>query len=144
MRAQRSTHPKHADYVGANALESADTSTTSFTEADFVTGKYSTVRFAIGLRVRDCVQAVADKRDGARPVWLYGRTDRSWAVVMFRDDACEAPVWQFGPCRLWDEAEAAFRWWADRGKPDHSRFGLTSAPEGQRAWLDDPAQFWAV
>ncbi|MFD5032492.1 hypothetical protein ACFWM0_19050 [Streptomyces sp. NPDC058405] len=92
----------------------------------------------------DCVQAVADKREGARPVWFYGLSDRSWACVMFRDGESEAAVWQSGPRRLWDEVEDAYRWWVDRGEPEHTRFGLTVTPDGQRAWIDSPAESWAI
>jgi hypothetical protein len=77
-------------------------------------------------------------------VWFYGLDDRSWAVVMFQDGATTARVWQSGPRRLWDEVEAAFHWWEERGKPGYERFGLTVTAEGQRAWLDDPAVWWTV
>ncbi|MET9530926.1 MULTISPECIES: methyltransferase domain-containing protein [unclassified Streptomyces] len=144
LRTQRLSLADHAVYVPAGTMERADTSATAITEAEFVTGKYTAVPFALGLRVRDCTQAVADKRDGARPVWFYGLNDRSWACVMFRDGRAEARVWQSGPRRLWDEVETAYRWWVGHGNPDHTRFGLTVTSEGQRAWLDDPAESWAV
>ncbi|MDN3058286.1 methyltransferase domain-containing protein [Streptomyces sp. SRF1] len=143
LRTQRLSIPGHGEYVPADALDNADTSTTEVTEAEFVTGKHTALSFALGLRVRDCVQAVADKREGARPVWFYSLSDRSWACVMFRDGA-ESRVWQSGPRRLWDEVEQAYRWWVGRDKPDHTRFGLTVTPDGRRAWLDVPAEMWAV
>ncbi|MFI7295308.1 hypothetical protein [Streptomyces sp. NPDC050121] len=40
--------------------------------------------------------------------------------------------------------EAAYRWWVDRARPEHTRFGLTVTAEEQRAWLDEPAHSWAV
>jgi protein-L-isoaspartate O-methyltransferase len=144
MRTQRQTLIDHTEYVPADGLAGADTSTTSIAEDEFVTGQYTAVPFALGMRLRGCVQAVADKRDGARPVWFYGLHDRSWAVVMFRDGEKEARVWQSGPRRLWDQVEAVYGWWVSRGRPDHTRFGLTVTPEGQRVWLDDPADSWAV
>ncbi|WP_432094982.1 methyltransferase domain-containing protein [Streptomyces sp. bgisy100] len=143
LRAQRLPSADHAEYVPAEAMEGADTSTTEITEAEFVHGRYTALPFALGLRVRGCVQSVADKRDGARPVWFYGLGDRSWACVMFRDGET-AHVWQSGSRRLWDEVEAAHRWWTGRGKPEHTRFGLTVTAGGQRAWLDDPADSWTV
>ncbi|MFD9432615.1 methyltransferase domain-containing protein [Streptomyces sp. NPDC060002] len=144
LRAQRLSLPKHGEYIPAEGMEGAHTSATEITEAEFVTGRYTALPFALGLRVRDCAQAAADKRDGARPVWFYGLDDRSWACVMFRDGEKEARVWQSGPRRLWDEVEAAYRWWVGRDKPGHTRFGLTVTAEGQRAWLDDPARSWPV
>ncbi|MDT3397785.1 methyltransferase domain-containing protein [Streptomyces sp. B1866] len=144
LRSQRSPRIVVGEYVAPGAVDSADTSTTTVTEAEFVTGRYTALPFALGLRVRDCVQAVADRRDGARPVWFYGLGDRSWACVLFRDGRDEARVWQSGPRRLWDEIETAYRWWTDHGRPDHTRFGLTVSAEGHRAWLDDPADPWAL
>ncbi|MEC4017767.1 methyltransferase domain-containing protein [Streptomyces sp. H27-D2] len=142
LRAQRRPPVVHAEYVTGSVAE-GDESATTISEAQFVGEKFSPQRFALGLRVRDCRHAVADKRDGARPVWFYGLTDRSWACVMFRDGDT-ARVWQSGPRRLWDEAEAAYRWWEGKGKPGHERFGLTVTAEGQTVWLDDPAESWPV
>ncbi|MEU9984089.1 methyltransferase domain-containing protein [Streptomyces sp. NPDC050856] len=144
LRAQRLTAPVHAEYVGEDATDRADKSTTDVGEAAFVTGQYTTLPFVLGLRVRHCVQMIAPKRDGARPVWFYGVGDRSWARAMFRDGRAEATVWQSGPRRLWDEVEAAYQWWRARGTPDVTRFGLTVAPDGHRAWLDDPEDSWPV
>ncbi|MET8681663.1 methyltransferase domain-containing protein [Streptomyces sp. NPDC004647] len=144
LRAQRLSRPEHDAYMVAGGMDDAGTSTTAITEDELVTGRYTAVPFALGLRVRACSQAVAGKRDGARPVWFYGLDDRSWAAVMFRDGQREAHVWQSGPRRLWDEVEAAYRWWVEQGKPDHTRFGLTVTPEGQHAWLDDPSRSWEL
>ncbi|MEU5426755.1 protein-L-isoaspartate(D-aspartate) O-methyltransferase [Streptomyces olivoreticuli] len=143
MRAQRSPKREHSKYVPAGAFDSANTSTTAVTELEFITGRYTALPFALGLRVRNCFQAVAEARDGARPVWFYGLGDSSWACVMFRDGE-EARVWQSGPRRLWDEVEAAYRWWEDQGRPEHERFGLTVTSERQSAWLDAPGDSWPV
>ncbi|UQA91204.1 protein-L-isoaspartate O-methyltransferase family protein [Streptomyces halobius] len=145
MRAQRLPRIIASDYVPADGVGSADTSTTDVIEEEFVTGPYTAGPFALGLRVPQCTQAVADKREGARPVWFYERgSGRSWACVMFRDGERQARVWQSGPRRLWDEVETAYRWWEEQGRPTHDRFGLTITPEGQRAWLDDPADSWPL
>lgn len=142
LRAQRLSPVVHRDYVPGSVAD-GDESSTTVTEAEFVGEQFAPQRFALGLRMRDCVHVVADKRDGARPVWFYGLTDRSWACVQFRDGD-EARVWQSGSRRLWDEAESAHRWWLDHGEPDHSRFGLTVTADGHHAWLDDPADTWPV
>ncbi|MFE6741482.1 methyltransferase domain-containing protein [Streptomyces tubercidicus] len=144
LRAQRSRAIHHSNYALPGALDNADTSTTDINEAEFVTGRYTAAQFALGLRVPDCTQSVADKRDGARPVWFYGLGDRSWACVMFHEGQTQARVWQSGPRRLWDEVETAYRWWDDQGRPTHDRFGLTVTPEGQRAWLDEPTGSWPL
>ncbi|MFF1419418.1 methyltransferase domain-containing protein [Streptomyces sp. NPDC058280] len=141
-RAQRLSPVVHSEYVNGT-LAVRDKSSTTVSEDAFMGERFSPQRFAVGLRVRDCVHVVAEKREGRRPVWLYGLTDRSWACVQFHDGQ-DADVWQSGPRRLWDEAEAAYQWWNEKGKPDHDRFGLSVTADGQQAWLDDPADCWPV
>ncbi|SFF63276.1 Protein-L-isoaspartate(D-aspartate) O-methyltransferase (PCMT) [Actinacidiphila alni] len=147
LRAHRGPAVRHGDVVPYGGVEAAEESTTGVTEAEFLTGRYTALPFVLGLRVPGCVQAAAGKRGGARPVWFYGRDGRgeaSWAVVMFRDGRPTATVRQGGPRRLWDEVEAAYHWWAERGRPGVGRFGLTVDGDGQYAWLDDPAGAWPV
>lgn len=138
LRAQRVDWPEHAQYVPDDGVDGADRSSTTITESGFGVGQFDAAAFAIGLQVRDCVRAVAEKRNGARPVWFYSLTDRSWAVVMFRDQSPQATVHQAGPRRLWDEVEAAWHWWDISDRPEFERFGLTVTAEGQTAWLDTP------
>ncbi|WP_274562758.1 methyltransferase domain-containing protein [Streptomyces spiramyceticus] len=142
LRAQRRPPVDHDEYVTGSVAD-GDESSTDISETEFIGEQFGPQRFALGLRIRNCCHTVAEKHDGARPVWFYGLDDRSWACVMFRDGK-NARVWQFGPRRLWDEAEAAFRWWEGEGKPGHERFGLTVNAEGQSVWLDDPADSWPV
>jgi SAM-dependent methyltransferase len=145
LRAQRGPTVTHADYLASGPLEEAEQTTTTLTEAEFVTGQFTDLPFVLGLRVPQCRQAVAEKRGGARPVWFYGLADLSWACVMFRDGERHASVWQSGPRRLWDEVTDAHQWWKDRGSPDLTRFGLTAGAYGQHAWLDGPAnESWPV
>ncbi|BBB01166.1 putative O-methyltransferase [Actinacidiphila reveromycinica] len=138
LRSQRFAYPRHSAYVPAGAASGASTSTTRITEAELLPDSTAVVEFALGLRVRDCTHVADRKREGRRPVWFYGLTDRSWAVVVFRDDRGTATVHQSGPRRLWDEVEAAYRWWEDRGRPGFPRFGLTVSAAGEDAWLDSP------
>ncbi|WP_449195314.1 methyltransferase domain-containing protein [Streptomyces sp. NRAIS3] len=56
--------------------------------------------------------------------------DGSWARV--EGDS----VRQAGPRQLWDEVEAAWRWWEEQERPSRDRFGLTVDRDGQRVWLD--------
>ncbi|MFG3353857.1 methyltransferase domain-containing protein [Streptomyces sp. NPDC048001] len=143
LRAQRLAPLVHQEYVDGGVGD-RDKSSTTVTEGAFLgADRFSPQRFAVGLRVRDCAHVVAERREGARPVWLYSLSDRSWACVMFRDSGT-ASVWQSGTRRLWDEAEAAYEWWRDKGEPGHERFGLTVTAEGHTAWLDDPADHWPV
>ncbi|MGW2008114.1 protein-L-isoaspartate(D-aspartate) O-methyltransferase [Streptomyces nigrescens] len=142
LRSQRFAQRAHSDYVEGSVAD-GDESSTTITEAEFVGDQFGPERFAMGLRVPQCSYVVANKNDGARPVWFYSLSDDSWACVQFRDGK-SARVWQQGPRRLWDHVENAFRWWVHRGKPDHTRFGLTVTAEGERVWLDDPADCWAL
>ncbi|MFB6534280.1 methyltransferase domain-containing protein [Streptomyces noursei] len=142
LRAQRLPPVVHRDYVRGSVAD-GDESATSVAEDAFVVGPFDALRFVLGLRVPRCLQVVGEKRDGARPVWLYGLGDRSWACVQFREGRA-ARVWQHGDRRLWDEAEAAYRWWTARGRPAHDRFGLTVGAGGARAWLERPADSWRL
>ncbi|MCB5907641.1 methyltransferase domain-containing protein [Streptomyces pinistramenti] len=142
LRAQRLPPVVHSAYVTGSVADGAETSA-RLTEAEFIGERSGPQQFALGLRVPDCLRVLAEKREGARPVWFYGLADRSWACCMFRDGGT-ARVWQHGPRRLWDEAEAAFRWWTENGRPGHDRFGLTVSGGGEAAWLDDPGRAWPL
>ncbi|MFI2029483.1 methyltransferase domain-containing protein [Streptomyces buecherae] len=142
LRAQRLAPVVHGDYV-TGGPEERDASATELTEDALLGERFAPQRFAVGLRVPRCHHVVAERRDGSRPVWFYGLDDRSWACVLFRDGA-SARVWQSGPRRLWDEVEAAYRWWEGEGGPGHERFGLTVTADGQAAWLDAPDRSWPV
>ncbi|GAA1158524.1 methyltransferase domain-containing protein [Streptomyces hebeiensis] len=139
VRTQRLAWRGHAAHVPEDVTGSGDRSSTTLPETAFPQASFEAVTFAMGLRVRDCRHSVAEKRDGVRPVWFYGLSDASWAVVVFRDGSPESAVYQSGPRRLWDEAEEAYRWWVKEGRPGPGRFGLTVTRRGQRVWLDDPA-----
>ncbi|MEU8906942.1 methyltransferase domain-containing protein [Streptomyces mirabilis] len=144
FRGQRSPFAGHQEYV-PDGVAGADRSTTSVTEQELLgDGRFAVNSFAIGLRVRDCLQQAAPKREGARPVWFYGLTDRSWACVMFRDGQKQADVYQSGARNLWDEVLGALRWWRASGEPGYERLGLTITAEGQRAWLDRPSESWEL
>lgn len=119
-----------------------DVSTTALTEAEFCreANGFSPVEFALGVRLRDCRQAAAPRQGYGRAVWFQGLDDDpSWACVLFRSEPhLTTLVWQGGPRRLWDEAEAAYRWWVGQGEPPPGRFGVTVDGADGRVWLDDP------
>ncbi|MFJ3302176.1 methyltransferase domain-containing protein [Streptomyces sp. NPDC086549] len=139
LRAQRLPFAGHQEYV-PDGVADAERSTTTVTEGELLgEGRFNATTYAIGLRVRNCYQQAARKREGARPVWFYDLAGRSWACVMFRDGEPEATVYQSGPRKLWDEVHAALRWWQGSGRPGYERFGLTVTAEGaQHVWLDNP------
>ncbi|WP_330317792.1 methyltransferase domain-containing protein [Streptomyces platensis] len=106
--------------------------------------RYESARFVMGLCVPDCAHVINRSDGGTGKAWFFDLRSRSWAAAVFRSGEPEATVYQSGPRRLWDEVEAALRWWVGRGEPSHTRFGLTVTADGQRVWLDDPADSWAV
>ncbi|MGH3718446.1 MAG: rRNA adenine N-6-methyltransferase family protein [Pseudonocardiaceae bacterium] len=98
--------------------------------------------FSIGLKVPRCALTVDLDTAGAdhNALELDDITTRSWARL---DADLTSPdklvVRQLGPRRLWDEAEAAYDWWYDHGKPTLDRFGMTVTTDTQIVWLDEPS-----
>ncbi|MGK4580756.1 methyltransferase domain-containing protein [Kitasatospora sp. HPMI-4] len=103
--------------------------------------------FAVGHRIGDIWHAWQDTPvDGvADRLWISSTDRASWAAVDHDgSDDDRFTVRQYGPRRLWDEIEAAYRWWLDHDRPGPERFGLTVTPEGHRAWLDTPTDWWPL
>ncbi|MEV7907695.1 methyltransferase domain-containing protein [Streptomyces anulatus] len=94
-----------------------------------------------GLLIPGCVYTYGRSPRGKQTMWLFGLTDLSWAVAFFNeDDPARSNVYQGGPRSLWDELEAAHRWWSERGRPGHEEFGLTVTADGrQEIWLREPS-----
>lgn len=85
--------------------------------------------------------AWAPEPDGSAVYWLLddGEGATSWAAVDYRPGAARFDVEQYGPRRLWDEAEAAYVDWLRAGRPGPDRLGLTVTANGDhRFWLDTP------
>ncbi|MFF1795390.1 methyltransferase domain-containing protein [Kitasatospora sp. NPDC058263] len=105
--------------------------------------------FAVGHRLGDVWYVWHDEPEVEgvqRRLWLATTDCTSWAAVDWDGDenAERYAVWQYGSRRLWEEAEAAYRWWGDHGRPGPERFGLTVSGEGHQVWLDDPANSWLL
>ncbi|MFE5582397.1 methyltransferase domain-containing protein [Kitasatospora sp. NPDC056531] len=79
-------------------------------------------------------------------LWVATTDGTSWAAVDWdgTDNTEHYTVWQHGPRRVWNEVEAAHRWWLDNGRPGPDRLGLTVTPNGQWAWLDHPTNSWPL
>ncbi|HKR50711.1 MAG TPA: protein-L-isoaspartate(D-aspartate) O-methyltransferase [Pseudonocardiaceae bacterium] len=98
--------------------------------------------FAIGLRVPHCALTVELHKFGEdhNVLELDDITTKSWARLdanlTSRDKLL---VRQLGPRRLWDEAESAYDWWYEHGKPGLARFGMTVTADTQTVWLDEPS-----
>ncbi|WP_282695823.1 methyltransferase domain-containing protein [Streptomyces sp. CC208A] len=94
-------------------------------------------QFVIGLQVPGAFWRAERYDGGAYTLWTYDIAGDSWASTDFEPGAGEFEVVQEGPRRLWDEVEAAYRWWDGHGRPALDRFGLTVGPDSTVAWLDD-------
>lgn len=138
-RAHRLARAAPSEYVpGGDVAAAADTVTSTSLSSTQLTDPSFT--FAAGLLCgRDCVSA-CDRRGDRVSFWLYGISDRSWAATVLHDGQPTSAVYQGGPRRLWNEIEAAYRWWTTAGEPEVTRFGLTITSDGETAWLDTPQQ----
>lgn len=138
LRRQRLDWGRFNGHVPRDYTEAADRSTASVSR-DRAAFPTADAAFALGLRVPRCARTVNVAETGETRVWCFDLDSRSWAVAVYADDS-GADVHQAGPRRLWDEVEAAVRWWEAAGCPGVSRFGLTVLRDGaQRPWLDTPA-----
>jgi hypothetical protein len=75
---------------------------------------------------------------GDRRVWLTDPVSGSWASVVPQGDDTYL-VRQAGPRRLWDEAEAAHRWWHGMGRPHITDWRWTITRERQGIGVSPPA-----
>lgn len=137
LRAQRTPIASVEDDV--HDLDRAETSVTDL-HPYHVVGEYD-ASLAIGLRVPSCknIVVLAEDDSGEYTVWFIDQKSDSWASISYEPDAPAYPVRQFGPRRLWDEVETAYRWWDDQGQPGLERYGVTVTPDTQSVWLDEPA-----
>lgn len=90
---------------------------------------------AISMRVPDCrTSHYADGR-GAGTLWLLDPASESWASLRYAPESRPFEIRQAGPRHLWDEVEAAYRWWEEQGKPAAGRWRFTIGPGEQRIEL---------
>ncbi|QSY49168.1 MULTISPECIES: methyltransferase domain-containing protein [Streptomyces] len=97
--------------------------------------------FYVDVSVPGAWHFVGKARDGSdeATVWLFSHDKSSWATAEYvPGDQADYEVEQYGPRRLWDEVEAAYRRWEGYGRPDRDRAGLTVDRTGQYLWLDSP------
>lgn len=98
-------------------------------------------RVAIGQRVPGCQRRYYpwEPDDPVGVLWLVDPWGSRAKLTHTTPDAAEDefPVWQSGPRRLWNEVEAACRWWLEAGSPGADRWLFTVTPEGQRVELTD-------
>ncbi|MDP8931831.1 MAG: methyltransferase domain-containing protein [Actinomycetota bacterium] len=93
--------------------------------------------FTIGLQVPDCeyVYCPAGDGSGKYTVWFLDPVSRSWAAINYEPGVDTYHASQLGPRKLWDEVEAAYRWWVDAGSPKTGQWRFTVMREGQHIEL---------
>lgn len=127
LRAQR-TGPTlwHANHVG-----DADTTTTTLDPRDIATAGEA-ARLAL-TQVPGLVLTVRHDDDGSLSIYLSeaGLPEGSWAACDSGPGG-EHSVTQYGPRRLWDEAENTFRAWVAAGRPGPDKFRLLVTRERQQ------------
>ncbi|MFJ7085953.1 hypothetical protein ACIQU8_22315 [Streptomyces griseus] len=96
--------------------------------------------FYIGLSLPDAwhLPVTADDGSGELTLWILADDQRSWASADYIPHAQQYTVAQYGPRRLWDEAEAAHDVWEALGRPARARAGISVTERGQSLWLDAP------
>jgi protein-L-isoaspartate(D-aspartate) O-methyltransferase len=97
------------------------------------------LRLWISLHLRDATVAISCAEDGAEEGILL-TAPGGQAEVLFRPSVAGSwPVTQWGPRRLWDTVEDAWRTWQHHGQPHRTRIGFTAQRDGRQwLWLDRP------
>ncbi|MFH8381202.1 hypothetical protein ACH4E7_09680 [Kitasatospora sp. NPDC018058] len=135
LRRQRTPRPGSLEYLsGPWPADGAKSSTRL--SPDEVGGWLA--MYAVGVQVPEAFPLIERYVDGTYTLWLHDAAVTSWATVDWEPDHAAYEVVQSGPRNLWNEVEAAWRWWDDQGRPGFDRFGLTVTPGGQTVWLDGP------
>ncbi|MEU6034054.1 methyltransferase domain-containing protein [Actinomadura sp. NPDC047616] len=130
LRAQRAPRPDPP-----NDLAGAAESTTTL-HPDAVAWDDISASFAVGVRLPDVSKRFVDADDGSDDFTFWAFSGPSWACVDVTDGASTHRVLQYGPRNLWDEIEAAYRWWEQNERPLTGRFGLAVFPDRQYVYLD--------
>ncbi|MZF53906.1 methyltransferase domain-containing protein [Streptomyces sp. SID5594] len=96
--------------------------------------------FYAGLALPDAwhLPVPADDGSGEMTLWILADDRESWASADYTPGGRDYAIAQYGPRRLWDEAEAAYRTWEALGRPARDRAGLSVTAHGQQVWLDTP------
>ncbi|MFD7014049.1 methyltransferase domain-containing protein [Streptomyces sp. NPDC059928] len=136
LRQQRPDLPPHDAFLKGQQWPADGTTTTTGLSPAEVGGWVE--QFVIGLQMSGVFWSVERYDDCSYTLCTYSTDTLSWASADFEPGADSFEVVQSGPRRLWDETEAAYRWWEVRGRPGFDRFGLTMGSDGERAWLDSP------
>lgn len=96
-------------------------------------------QWAVAVAVPSCRYELWPRTPGRNPshgvAWLGEPLSGSWASVIPSNTEGRYEVRQHGPRRLWNEVEAAHRWWLDQGKPTLDQWRFTVSADCQKADL---------
>ena len=145
LRDQRIPRGRLRDILGTAQERAALPTTWTDIHPHRVAGRFDT-RLAIGLRVPQCKFLYSpyhandkDDEDQCRGVvWFFDPWSGSWASLTHHTpDASDDhfAIQQHGPRQLWDEIDAAYRWWLQAGNPGVDRWRFTITPHGQHIKL---------
>ncbi|WP_250301230.1 methyltransferase domain-containing protein [Streptomyces sp. A 4/2] len=99
-------------------------------------------RLLLGFTLPDA-ELVYHIDDDGRTALQLQTPDGAWARTPLTAPHGGATVTWGGPGELWEEVEAAWRWWTEQGMPDQSRYGITRAPDGHvHAWYAPDGRRW--
>ncbi len=136
LRDQRDTFPPTASFPGAEQWPADGEQRTSALSPDDMGAWFH--MFTLGVQLPDVFCRVEWGEGNAYRLWLLEMSGQSWATADYADGRSEYGVVEYGPRRLWAEAEAVMSWWREQGEPRFERYGLTVTPQGQQVWLDRP------
>lgn len=142
MRLRQQTTPfGHANRL-AELVETDPTVTETTTRTPPAEiGEHPDATTAIGLYLPGVQRSIGLDDPRHWEVLLYDVATESAAIGYVTPEAEHAgcyPIRQYGPRALWDEAETAWRWWINAGRPHRTRLGVTVTPDRQWSWLDQP------
>lgn len=132
LRAQRT--PLAPDDVGDDDTDAVEASTDL---KPWLVANEEHVRWAVGSRVPACRWWHTPPGQGRKQhvLWFSDSTSGSWATAYYDRNPGPYLVRQHGPRRLWNEIEAAYRWWQDHGEPGFDNWIFTVTPHRQTTEL---------
>lgn len=117
-----------------------DTRPTTVTAADIRAHYPFRLLLAVHLPGAELVYHVDDTSGGMS--LQIQQTDGSWARAPLTGDHTQTVTYGGSP-ELWQQAEAAWKWWNDSGRPPQDRFGYVREPDGRASvWHIPDGRRW--
>ncbi|MBB5153921.1 hypothetical protein BJ970_001455 [Saccharopolyspora phatthalungensis] len=107
--------------------------------------KLPSLRWALAVALPSCRYDIEPSSEH-RPhkfAWLHDPLSDSWASAVPLGER-KYRIRQSGIRRLWDEAEAAYQWWTDKGEPHITEWRWTITPDCQSITFPGNTKFTQV